>query len=74
MTNIMLMRGISGYARQLIEQIKSQGKLTICDFETVAIHRAEPPQITQQLPTKQPRRKTGVAQARRIARKRRNRK
>lgn len=31
-------------------------------------------QATQQLPTKQPRRKTGVAQARRIARKRRNRK
>lgn len=30
--------------------------------------------VTQQLPTKQPRRKTGVAQARRIARKRRNRK
>lgn len=34
----------------------------------------EPPRVTQQLPTKQPRRKTGVAQARRIARKRRNRK
>lgn len=31
-------------------------------------------QATQQLPTKQPRRKTGVAQVRRIARKRRNRK
>lgn len=34
----------------------------------------EPPQITQQLPTKQPHRKTGVAQSRRDARKRRNRK
>ncbi|APU92846.1 putative peripheral cytoplasmic membrane protein [Salmonella phage Solent] len=34
----------------------------------------EPPQVTQQLPTKQPRRKTGVAQARHNARKRRNRK
>lgn len=35
---------------------------------------AQPPQVTQQLPTKQPRRKTGVAQSRRDARKRRNRK
>lgn len=34
----------------------------------------EPPQVTQQLPTKQPHRKTGVAQSRRDARKRRNRK
>lgn len=34
----------------------------------------EPPQITQQLPTKQPHRKTGIAQSRRDARKRRNRK
>lgn len=31
-------------------------------------------QVTSYLPTKQPRRKTGVAQARRDARKRRNRK
>lgn len=30
---------------------------------------AAQPQITQQLPTKQPRRKTGVAQSRRDARK-----
>lgn len=35
---------------------------------------ATQPQVTQQLPTKQPRRKTGVAQSRRDARKRRNRK
>lgn len=35
---------------------------------------AAQPQVTQQLPTKQPRRKTGVAQSRRDARKRRNRK
>lgn len=38
------------------------------------VPRAEPPRVTQQLPTKQPRRKTGVTQARRNARKRRNRK
>jgi hypothetical protein len=74
MINIALLPYVSGYARQLMEQIKSQGKLTVADFETVTIHHAEPPQITQQLPTKQPRRKTGVAQSRRDARKRRNRK
>lgn len=34
----------------------------------------QPPQVTDHLPTKQPRRKTGVAQSRRDARKRRNRK
>ena len=59
--------------KQFREQIKSQGKLTIADFETVAPW-LKPPQVTQQLPTKQPRRKTGVAQSRRDARKRRNRK
>lgn len=74
MIRIALLPGISGYARQLIEQIKNQGKLTVADFETVTLHRAEPPQITRQLPTKQPHRKTGVAQSRRDARKRRNRK
>ncbi len=42
---------------------------------TVPVMRGiEPPQITRQLPTKQPHRKTGVAQSRRDARKRRNRK
>lgn len=78
MIKIALLPDVSGYARQLMEQIKNQGKLTVADFETVTIHRGSPiplpPQITQQLSTKQPRRKTGVAQARRDARKRRNRK
>lgn len=59
--------------KQFREQIKSQGKLTIADFETVTTG-LKPQQVTQQLPTKQPRRKTGVAQSRRDARKRRNRK
>lgn len=59
--------------KQFRKQIKSQGKLTIADFETVATW-LKPPQVTDHLPTKQPRRKTGVAQSRRDARKRRNRK
>lgn len=59
--------------KQFREQIKSLGKLTIGDFETVTTG-LQLPQVTQQLPTKQPRRKTGVAQSRRDARKRRNRK
>lgn len=49
--------------RFLSESLRNFGQLTI-----------QPPQVTQQLPTKQPRRKTGVAQSRRDARKRRNRK
>lgn len=47
----------------LTKALREFGQLTI-----------QPPQVTQQLPTKQPRRKTGVAQSRRDARKRRNRK
>lgn len=78
MIKIALSPYVYSYDRQLVELIKSQGKLKVADFETVTIHRGSPiplpPQITQQLPTKQPRRKTGVAQSRRDARKRRNRK
>ena len=59
--------------KQFREQASSLGKLTIADFKTVTTEW-KPPQVTQQLPTKQPRRKTGVAQSRRDARKRRNRK
>ncbi|AGF89350.1 hypothetical protein SP069_00020 [Salmonella phage SP069] len=60
----------ASYAKQMIEQLKSLGELTVEDF---ALFDGIP-QVTQQLPTKQPRRKTGVAQARHNARKRRNRK
>lgn len=70
---IALLPQVSEYARQMLEQMQSLGKLTIGDFETVTTG-LKPPQVTQQLPTKQPRRKTGVAQSRRDARKRRNRK
>lgn len=70
---IALLPQVSEYARQMLEQMQSLGKLTIGDFETVTTG-LQPPQVTQQLPTKQPRRKTGVAQSRRDARKRRNRK
>lgn len=55
------------------EQANSLGKLTIADFE-IFTTGLKPPQVTDHLPTKQPRRKTGVAQSRRDARKRRNRK
>nr|DAV78049.1 MAG TPA: hypothetical protein [Caudoviricetes sp.] len=59
--------------KQFREQASSLGKLTIGDFE-IFTTGLKPPQVTQQLPTRQPRRKTGVAQSRRDARKRRNRK
>ncbi|HFW5086715.1 TPA: hypothetical protein ACIBVD_001755 [Salmonella enterica subsp. enterica serovar Javiana] len=78
MIKIALMFDILPSAKQTIEQLKSLGKLTVEDFAPVDDYRGPllpvPPRVTQQLPTKQPRRKTGVAQARRIARKRRNRK
>lgn len=78
MIKVGLSLGVSSYAKQMIEQLKSLGKLTVEDFAPVDDYRGPlipvPPRVTQQLPTKQPRRKTGVAQARRNARKRRNRK
>lgn len=78
MIKVGLLPGASSYAKQTIEQLKSLGKLTVEDFAPIDDYRGPllpvPPRVTQQLPTKQPRRKTGVAQARRIARKRRNRK
>lgn len=57
----------------MINLLISAGKLTLEDFASLD-RWLEPPQVTHQLPTKQPRRKTGAAQARRVARKRRNRK
>lgn len=78
MIKVGLSPGASSYAKQMIEQLKSLGKLTVEDFAPVDDYRGSlipvPPRVTQQLPTKQPRRKTGIAQARRNARKRRNRK
>lgn len=78
MIKIGLLPGASSYTKQMIEQLKSLCKLTVEDFAPVDDYRGPllpvPPQITQQLPTKQPRRKTGIAQSRRDARKRRNRK
>lgn len=78
MIKIALLPTASQYTRQMIEQLKGLGKLTIEDFAPIVDYRGSPlpaaPQLTQQLPVNQPHRKTGVAQARRDARKRRNRK
>ncbi|EDV3611720.1 hypothetical protein CUZ11_004082 [Salmonella enterica subsp. enterica serovar 4,[5],12:i:-] len=78
MIKVGLSPDASSYAKQMIEQLKSLGKLTVEDFAPIDDYRGPlipvPPRVTQQLPTKQPRHKTGVAQARRNARKRRNRK
>jgi hypothetical protein len=78
MIKVGLLPGASSYAKQMIEQLKSLDKLTVEDFAPINVYRGTllpvPPRVTQRLPTKQPHRKTGVAQARRIARKRRNRK